>query len=238
MAWDDDKSTAVNPDNPDPDEVLSADEWNTHTTDQLSRLEYGELSNRPAASERSDGALWMDEHGRISRVDSNSWVVMSFGDSANKIPGTSQFDTVAVDTIDGGVASEAITDLEGNNLSVDSGSLTAAGGGGGGLGYGGLLADGQTITDPDKIYVIEGQVNGVTIGSGTETEGNMIIFLGAYSNVGSSIVTTVSTESSATVGIYSGVDDTYDIDRGAITIFVYDSTENHWWAQTRPNEYA
>ena len=33
MAWDDDKSTAADPDNPAPDEQLSADEWDDHVLD-------------------------------------------------------------------------------------------------------------------------------------------------------------------------------------------------------------
>jgi len=195
MAWDDNKNTAANPNDPDPDEILSADEWNTHTTDQLSRLEYGELSNRPKAEERSDGTLWMDEHGRISRVDSDSWVVMSFGDSANKIPGTSQFDTVAVDGIDGGVASEAITDLEGDNLSVDAGSLTAAGGG--------LTT--TTIDDTNSPYTTQdedviccdtssGQIT-VDLASADVTLGNEIRVV----NIDGTNPVTVTTEGSETI---------------------------------------
>ena len=34
MAWDDDKSTAADPDNPEPDEQLTADEWDAHVQDQ------------------------------------------------------------------------------------------------------------------------------------------------------------------------------------------------------------
>lgn len=37
MPWDSDKSTAVDPDNPDPDEQLTADEWDNHVGDQKNR---------------------------------------------------------------------------------------------------------------------------------------------------------------------------------------------------------
>lgn len=37
MAWDDDKSTAADPDNPAADEQLTADEWDTHVGDQKDR---------------------------------------------------------------------------------------------------------------------------------------------------------------------------------------------------------
>jgi len=100
MAWDDDKSTATDPDNPSASEQLTADEWDNHVGDQLSRLEYGPLSNRPAASEREQGALWFDEHGRISRVDANgNWVLDSFGTSSNPVPDTSHFNAISTDEI-------------------------------------------------------------------------------------------------------------------------------------------
>jgi len=101
MAWDDDKSTASDPDNPSASEQLPADEWNKHRNDQLSRMEYGPLSERPAASERPQGALWFDEYGRISRVDTNdSWVLDSFGTDANPIPDTSHFEGISTGSID------------------------------------------------------------------------------------------------------------------------------------------
>jgi len=37
MAWDSDKSTAADPDNPAADEQLTADEWDTHVGDQQGR---------------------------------------------------------------------------------------------------------------------------------------------------------------------------------------------------------
>lgn len=37
MAWDSDKSTAADPENPDPDEQLTAGEWDNHVTDQKNR---------------------------------------------------------------------------------------------------------------------------------------------------------------------------------------------------------
>ena len=87
MVWDDDKSTASDPDNPAADEQLTADEWDNHVSDQIGRLEYGPLSSRPPASEKPQGALWFDEHGRISRVDSNNnWVVESLGSDTQGIP--------------------------------------------------------------------------------------------------------------------------------------------------------
>jgi len=98
MAWDDDKSTATDPDNPSASEQLTADEWDNHVGDQLSRLEYGPLSSRPAASEREQGALWFDEYGRISRVDANgNWVLDSFGTSSNPVPDTSHFNAISTD---------------------------------------------------------------------------------------------------------------------------------------------
>lgn len=45
MAWDDDKSTATDPQNPTPSEQLTADEWDAHVQDQKSRTTLDEVTS-------------------------------------------------------------------------------------------------------------------------------------------------------------------------------------------------
>lgn len=123
MTWDNDKSTATDPDNPTAAEQLTATEWDNHVLDQLGRMEYGLLSNRPAATERPAGSLWFDENGRISRTDGNdNWVLDSFGTSANPIPGTSVFTDLDTDTFNQNLqGSSAYLDT---TQTIDSGTFT------------------------------------------------------------------------------------------------------------------
>lgn len=100
MAWDDDKSTASDPDNPAAGEQITATEWDTHVSDQKARMEYGLISNRPAASDLPTGSLWFDQYGRISRVNSSDlWEIESFGTSANPISGDSAFQRLECQTL-------------------------------------------------------------------------------------------------------------------------------------------
>jgi len=46
MPWDDDKSTAADPDNPSANEQLSADEWDAHVADQKGHATRHESSRR------------------------------------------------------------------------------------------------------------------------------------------------------------------------------------------------
>lgn len=91
MPWDDDKSTAADPDNPAADEQLSADEWDAHVADQKSRVPYGPLTDRPPAGDVSNGTVFLvtdlaNNGGILTEVVSGSWEIMSLGDDENRIP--------------------------------------------------------------------------------------------------------------------------------------------------------
>jgi hypothetical protein len=98
--WDDNKSTASDPDNPSASEQLTANEWDTHVGDQKDRLLYGPLTNRPSASNVPNGTKYLDEHNRISKVVSGAWTQEALGNSSNPIPDTSHFEAISTERLD------------------------------------------------------------------------------------------------------------------------------------------
>jgi hypothetical protein len=91
MAWDSDKSTAADPDNPAADEQLTADEWDAHVADQKARVKYGPLADRPAAGDVPNGTVFLvtdlaNNGGILTEVVSGTWEIKSLGDASNRIP--------------------------------------------------------------------------------------------------------------------------------------------------------
>jgi len=103
-AWDNDKSTAADPDNPAADEQLTADEWDNHVADQKSRVLYGPVADRPAAGDVPNGTVYLitdlANNGGVLKVVAGAWEIKQIGDDANRpdiVGGTGDFNSVDVD---------------------------------------------------------------------------------------------------------------------------------------------
>jgi hypothetical protein len=85
MAWDDDKSTAGDPDNPAADEQVTADEWDAMVADQNTRTPAGTLAERPAPGDVPTNSQYAVtgltyETTVLTQSTGAEWRVVGFGD--------------------------------------------------------------------------------------------------------------------------------------------------------------
>lgn len=121
MSWDDDKSTAADPDNPAPNEQLTADEWDAHVTEghfPANELNFGVDSGDPVMTDPQNG----DEI--IARYDRSegAWIVDKLGTEINPISAAVN-DIFNVSTGDG-LVSAVSNASNGDWIKLNSGTYT------------------------------------------------------------------------------------------------------------------